>query len=272
MKTSNFITYTLLIGMALTSCTARANTNNEENKQTVEKPAAEIPAVEESAAALPIITENGVEPFVLGQSVNNIQSKGTFYDNFVWTKTYNIFIGDHFMELNEKEYKDYKKDFGDDLEFLGVSSKAFVVSEKDTVLIAWCNESGIIETLEIKSPKLSLENGVHVGLSSEELFSKYHAVFLTTDGFPSGCMQAYHIPGLSKNITLKVFADESDGSNWFWSVFDDMEPDADKSTKVKEGEMGDPSIYKIPLKYVKNCVLSVIDVRKGGIELFNIEN
>lgn len=210
----------------------------------------------------------------MGQSVKNIPSKGLFYDGFVWTKTYNIFIGDHYMELDEEEYRDYEKRFGEDeYEFLGVSNNAVVVLENDTLLIVQCNESGIIESLEIRSDKLSLKNGVHVGLSSEELFSKYHASFLTTDGFSGESWQAYHIPGLSKNITLRVFVEGSDGANWFSSVFDGMEPDVDKSTKVKEeGEMGGSSLYKIPLKYVTNCTLGVIDIRKGGIEMLSIDD
>lgn len=260
MKTSNYIVCLFLMWSILTSCTTKAN--NEVHNQTVE----------EYTAPFPTVKENGVEPFILGQCVDRVPSKGSFYDSFVYEKTYNIIIGDHYMELGEKEYKDYEREFGkDEYEFLGVSSKAVVVSEKDTLLIAWCNESGIIESLEIRSDKLSLENGVHVGLSSEELFSKYNASFLTTDGSPSGCWQAYYIPDLSRNFTLRVFVEESSGSDWFWSVFDGMEPDADKSTKVKDGEMH-PSLYKIPLQYVKNCTLGVIDIRKGGIEMFSIED
>lgn len=231
-------------------------------------------SVKEHTSALPAITENGVEPFLLGQSFKNIPSKGSFYDSIEWTKTYEIGIGDHCMELDEEEYKDFEKRFEkDEYEFFGVSSKAVVVSEKDTLLIAECSESGIIESLKIISDKLSLANGVHVGLSSKELFSKYNASFLTTDCFAGESWQAYHIPGLSKNITLRVFERGSDGAKWFNSVFDDMEPDADKSTKIKkEGEDGESSLYKIPLQYVKNCTIGVIDIRKGGIEMLSIKD
>ena len=139
MKTSNLITCVLLFSMTISSCKTWAkNGDYPQNGK-------------EQTTTFPSVTENGVEPFLLGQSVKNIPSKGLFYDGFVWTKTYNIFIGDHYMELDEEEYRDYEKRFGkDEYEFLGVSSNAVVVLENDTLLIVQCNESGIIESLEIR--------------------------------------------------------------------------------------------------------------------------
>ncbi len=259
MKTSYFITCALL-GMTLTSCSTKAN--NYENKQTVE----------ETTSFFPTITEKGVEPFIIGKSVKNIPPKGEFYDSFKWEKTFDILVGDHYLELNEKEYKDYNTRLGEDeIELLGISSNATVIYEDDTLLVARCDESGIISSIEVHSSKLQLDNGIHVGLSSDSLFAKYKAIFLTTEGLPSGCWQAYQVPGLHKNITLRVFSEESDGSQWYWSVFDGMEPNKEKSQKVKDGDGENPSLYKIPLQYVKKCSLGVIDVQEGGIEMLRIK-
>lgn len=130
------------------------------------------------------------------------------------------------------------------------------------------DKSGTIDHLEIFSSKLQLDNGIHTGLSSSEMFSKYNADFLTTDCFAGESWQIYHIIGLSENITLYAHKNSIDGADWFWSVFDNQVPDENKFKCVKDGTDGYSPIFKIPLNYVKNCSLEMIDVKKGGDVVF----
>ena len=208
----------------------------------------------------PNITENGIGPFVLGESLKNIPSKGTFYDKCIWSKVYDVLEGDIVSTYNEQEYKDlcrenkYYESADADIHMNG-----YVVSGKDTIIEVNCNESDMITNIRVKSSKLSLENGIHVGLTSKELDSKYNAVYITEGDYWGD--QIYYITGLSRNITLYA-----EGDDWIRESFNGY-TDPEKFKKINE-EDTTPYLYKIPLQYIKNKKLCLITICNGGNENF----
>jgi hypothetical protein len=205
----------------------------------------------------PNITEKGVGPFMLGESLKNIPSKGIFYDKCIWSKMYDVMEGDIISTYNEQEYKDLcrQDEFYESLD-ADIHMNGYVVSGKDTIIEVNCNESDVITNVQIKSSNLSLENGIHVGLTSKELESKYNAIYITEGDYWGD--QIYYITGLSRNITLYAEGDE-----WICDSFNGgISPDPEKFKKISE------NLYKIPLQYIKNYKLRLITICNGGNENF----
>lgn len=228
---------------------------------------------EEPENVLPTITGQGAEPFILGQSIMNIPPKGKFYDTILLSKHYGVIEGDHYLVIDENEIDDYYKTMGSDYfdpdAFMGT---AVVISDGDTLMVVSFNESGTIDNIEIISSILSLDNGIHVGLASTEMFSKYNADFLTTDCFSGESFQIYHIPGQSENITLFATMNGVDGASWYYdNISDDYEPDRTIFKCVKEEKNGFSALYKVPLNYVRNCSIKKIDITPNGREGFNLK-
>ena len=72
-------------------------------------------------------------------------------------------------------------DYFDPDAFMGT---AVVISDGDTLMVVSFNESGTIDNIEIISSILSLDNGIHVGLASTEMFSKYKNECVPTPNVP----------------------------------------------------------------------------------------
>lgn len=227
---------------------------------------------EEPENVIPTITGNGVEPFVLDSSIMNIPPKGKFYDTILLSKHYGVVKGDHYELIDETEIEDYYRTMGSDYfkpdDIIGT---AIVLFEKDTLLIVTYDESGIINHLEIFSNKLQLDNGIHTGLSSSEMFSKYNADFLTTDCFSGESWQVFYVPSLSRNITLFAFNNSVDGTEWYNNKIVDYEPDQSVFKCVKEEKNGNSALYKVPLDYVRDCSVKKIDVKSNGYEMFQLK-
>ena len=230
---------------------------------------------EESENVIPTITGNGVEPFVLGQSIMNIPPKGKFYDTILLSKRYGVVMGDHYLEIEEDEIEDYYKTMGSDYFEPDIIGKATVLDKGETLMVVSYDKSGTINYLEIFTGKLQLDNGIHVGLSSVEMFSKYNADFLTTDCFAGESWQAFHVPGQSKNITLFAVMNSSEGSTWYYdnTSCPGTSFDFDSTTFkcVKEEQDGYSALFKVPLDYARDCYIKKIDVHPKEYGMFNLK-
>lgn len=218
---------------------------------------------------MPLITESGVGPFVLGESIMNIPPHGEFYDTIVLNKKYGVTMGDHYVEIDENEIEDYYRTMGSDYfdpdEVIGTAT---VVSGNDTILVATYNESGKIHTIDVYSSKLKLENGIHTGLTSEEMFSKHKAQFLTTDCFAGESYQAYYVPETPQNITIKAYKNSEECSDWYYDAFPDSGCES-RCKRVKEG-YGESDIFSVPLELCKSRLVKKITIEQGGNEMFQL--
>lgn len=252
--TALFVTISLVV-----SCGSQENKNLDSTQ------------IVEVVNVVPVITENGVEPFILGQSILNIPPKGKYYDTILLNRYYGVTMGDHYVEIEESEIDDYYKTMGGDyFEPDAIFGTATVISDGDTLMVVKYDELGVINEIEVYSSKLETSNGIHIGLSSSELFSKYQAVFLTTDGFAGESWQAYHVPGLAENITLYAYRNDTERCEWYWNVIGFPEPDRTIFKCVKEDNDGHSPLFSVPLKYVENKSIEKISIVKGGDEGFHI--
>ena len=89
------------------------------------------------------VTPNSVGPIFLGELINNIPTKGDFYDRiekrYDWIDITDLYRGNEIM--------------------LEIRS----------------DDKGKIFLISICSPKIALRNGIHIGMTGEELESKYYA-------------------------------------------------------------------------------------------------
>ena len=219
---------------------------------------------------LPSITNNGVEPFVLGRSFMDIPPKGEYYDTITLDRKYGVVMGDHYVEITESDIEDYYKTMGSDyFEPDAIIGIATVFSAKDTLMVVTYDETGIIDKIDVYSDKLKLDNGIHIGMSSEELFSQYNAMFLTTDGFAGECWQAYYVSGTPPNITLYAHRNDEERGKWYGEVVGSVDPDRSIFRCVKEGD-GDSPIFNVPLQYCKQCSIRKMTILQGGVDMFKL--
>lgn len=243
----------------MTSCGNRSNDNQDSISH-------------EKSASLPTITESGVEPFVLGQSILNIPHKGQFYDTITHNKFYGVVMGDHYLEIEESEIQDYYRTMGSDYyEPDVVKGTATILQGGDTLMVVSYDKTGTINEIEVLSSLFQLNNGIRIGLSSDEMASKYNADFLTTDDFAGESWQSYNVRGLSKNITLLTQKNHEGNYNWYWSVVGSQEPDRSKYKCVKDNIDGNPSVYIVPSELTKGCRLEKIVVMENGYDFLHIQ-
>lgn len=158
---------------------------------------------------MPLITDRGVGPFVLGSSIRDIPQKGEFYDTIIYNPLYEIgFIGgDDKWEWDEQEMKKNKKDVEDGVYYIvSTHFDCYVVQGTDTLMCVAANTEGNITCIKVLSEKIQFESGIHVGLTSDEMFSKYNALYICgnsmagTDG--GWTMMYFEVPGIGDNISL----------------------------------------------------------------------
>ncbi len=209
---------------------------------------------------LPNITEQGVEPFLLGASMYNIPVKGSFYDTLLLEKRYSAFAySTVYNDLSESQVQEYKKEWGDNFEITGCAGLAEVVKGCDTIMTINYTEEGEITSIEVLSNMFQLVNGVHVGLSASEMFNTYKACYISpglgsADGFGYGKQQFYY-PDLHKDIYIMASISKDPMS---------ME------SKGSDVTVKDRFYYSIPFEEVKNdSVRSIIINKKMVISCFD---
>lgn len=222
-----------------------------------------------SSITFPKIANDGVEPFTLGRFITDIPSKGEYYDTITLDRKYGVIMGDHYVEIAENEIEDYYQTMGSDyFEPDAIIGIATVFSANDTLMVVTYDEMGIINKIEVYSNKLKLDNGIHTGMSSEELFSQYNAKFLTTDGFAGESWQAYYVSGTPPNITLYAQRESSEGTQWYFELVEMVGYEAFRC--VKDERDGCSPIFNIPLHYCKQRSIRIITIEPGGVEMFKL--
>ena len=203
----------------------------------------------------PNITERGVEPFLLGTSMFNIPAKGAFYDTILLEKLYSAFAYSKlFEDMTESQLQDLKKEWGDEVEVLGSVGIAKVIKESDTIMIIHISDDGVIKNIEVLSNKFQLVNGVHVGLSSTEMFNTYKACYISPglgsfDHFGIG-KQQFHYTDLPHDIYIMASASKHPGY---------------LESKGTEVTVKDVFYFSIPFEEVKNDSVRSIIIDKNMV-------
>lgn len=209
----------------------------------------------EEASAFPIITEQGVEPFMLGSSMFDIPAKGSFYDTLLLEKHYSAFAYSKlYNDLSENQVQEYRKEWGDNFEVLKCVGVATVVKDYDTIMTINYTEEGVITSIEVLSNRIQLENRVHVGLSATEMFNTYKACYISPglgsiDNFGLGKQQFYY-PNLPKDIYIMA-------STTKHPEYMEM--------KGSEVTVKDRFYYSIPLEEVKGDSVRSIIINKNMV-------
>ena len=257
MKKVSKITMLFVIAMAMMMAACESPSKGNSNDKSNSKE----PKV--TSFKYPTITEKGVTPFLLNESFLNVPPQGDYYDNIKLNRFYSVIMGDYVIDIADEKLNDYYDDFGSDAEVLGFYGTGVVIQGNDTLLIATYDENGIITEIEVFSEKIHFENGIHVGLSSETMASKYDASFLTTSYFPGQeVWMCYYVKGLPKNITL-----------WATNVYDIFDVDDGYGVPIPSRGKGTRNgcffQYIIPMDKVKDSHLASIRILSKDYESFN---
>lgn len=176
-------------------------------------------STEEEASVFPIITEQGVEPFVLGSSMYDIPAKGVFYDTLLLEKKYNAYMEGLTcgINLSEEELKKLKKEYSWTTLEVVACGFAYVIKDNDTLIKLDYDEHAIIKSIEVLSKQIKMQNGVCVGLSATEMLEKHNALFITPSSFNSelgenglGDDATFELPNQPISISIKAIYDKID--------------------------------------------------------------
>lgn len=162
----------------------------------------------------PNITVQGIEPFLMGSSMFDISTKGSYYDTIILEKRYSAWIDggfDFHSDMNEEELRQYKKEYNQQgitpiIESYGC---ALVIKNGDTLMKVFYDDKALVHTIEVYSTHIQMENGIHVGMSSQEMYEKHNAkCMIPYDTFAFECGFGddviYKIPDNPKNISIKA--------------------------------------------------------------------
>lgn len=167
----------------------------------------------------PKITEQGVEPFIVGASMYDISVKGDFYDTILLVKRYNAYMEGLTCgtNLNEKELQELKRQYSWTTLEVVACGFAYVIKDNDTLMKIDYDENAIIQSITVLSEQIKMQNGVCVGVSATEMLEKHHALFITPSSYNSelgenglGDDATFNLPDQSVNISVKAFYDKID--------------------------------------------------------------
>lgn len=235
---------------------------NQREKALVEQQSVEsVTATEQPKQQHAIITKRGCFPFVVGASIHDIPFHGDYYDTITFKQIYGTLVGgEHYAEFTESEWTEYCDSYGDvDVDEYTYYGKCLAMNGNDIILSASFDQDDIITNLIIYSEELQLENGIHVGMSSETMASTYGASFLSTDNFQGEYTMWYSVNGLPDEIALMA---ENRGD-----IFDDNYP-AEPKRGVKLCETDYGPVFKVPIDVVKDSYVKTIEVNNNRITWF----
>ena len=259
------ITAVVLVGAIIIASliTSKKQRNGQAESEMV-NPTTEQTVTPEQPKYL-IVTKRGCVPFVIGASIHAIPLHGDYYDNVVFEQIYVVYEHGHIFEYKESEWKEYYDSYGqeEDVEVVSYHGQCLVLNGNDTILIASYYQDDIITNLCIYSEKLQLENGIHVGMSSEAMASTYNASFLSTDCFEGEYSMWYSVNGLPEEIDL-IAEKRVD-------IFDNNYPaEPIRGVKLCETEYG--PVFKVPTDVVKDSYVKTIEVNKYVNPFFHPQN
>ncbi|MBO4588937.1 MAG: hypothetical protein J5711_08610 [Bacteroidales bacterium] len=216
---------------------------------------------EEAHVNYPNITENGVGQFVLGASIRDISYKGDYYDTIVFKIMYSVSgtMDGQDYEWTEQQLAEYGGE-EDGWTIENTHANCFIVSGIDTLMIVTADNEWRITKIKIMSNKFQFENGLHIGMSSGELFSKYNAKFITTqnDSYLGGCdtiEMGYEIPSMANTVSL--IAAKNNHISFECDNNTDY-PMFPCNSEYRDGK------YYMPLEDVKDDFLAYIVIMKKG--------
>lgn len=246
----------LLVGaIILASIVIPKKREKKQEEPETNNPIAEQ-TVQPEQSQQPFITKRGCIPFVIGASIHDIPLHGDYYDNVIFEQIYVVNAhGGYIFEYKESEWKEYCDSYGenDDVEVVSYYGQCLVLNGNDTILIASYDQDDNITELCIYSEELQLENGIHVGMSSEAMASTYNASFFSTDWFELNYTMWYSVNELPDEITL--MAKSFDG---FWDDGHPAEPK--RGVKLYETDYG--PVFRVPIDAVKDSYVETIVVNK----------
>lgn len=254
MKKAVIVLFVLSTIITFYSCGSKTTNGHEYvlDSESVEE------EVVEDLPKFPLIDFEGVGEIKIGSYVSNIPSKSSFYDKIIINKIYSATLGDHGVYLSENELEKYKDDPYVDVD--GELLEGIVKNGNDTMIIFRSSNSSTIDEITIYSPNLKFENGIGVGLRTDELCSNYNASILSTDLWAGTYAMWYDIPNFPSNVGLYLAKNKLDEMNIFEYVDDGtMIP---KGGELIREEDGHSPIYRVSKSLVENSYIEYIIIRE----------
>lgn len=194
MKTTiKLTTIALFVGVIMASC----GTNSNKIQDSA--------VVEELIASFPAITQNGIEPFLLGTYAPDIPPQGEWYDNIEIVEEYEVMYGMlcNIMTVSAEELKEMQEnDMINDI----ISHRFGLIVKKGEVKLMSieCDDNRRISKITVKTPDFKMSNGVCVGMSIEDI-SKFSKAILKMNGMTtSDAHLAIEIQGIPSNILVNL--------------------------------------------------------------------
>ena len=204
---------------------------------------------QEEVCVFPNITEKGVEPFLIGSSLFDIPLKGAYYDTITLEKQIAIPMDEGLWIITEEEYDEMMKKYpNNELSDVKVTMYANVKKNANTLLYLKCGKDANIEGITVLSDNFKTDNGLHVGITTEELISNYNAkTECTYQHYGTGTI-LYNIPNFTNYI--KFVANHSftllDGS-CDWNGYN-IESDTFIQDSIKDWAIGGILIHNKPIE------------------------
>ncbi|MBO7201234.1 MAG: hypothetical protein J6V54_07570 [Bacteroidales bacterium] len=256
MKKAVIVLFVLSTIITFYSCGSKTTNEHEYvlDSESVEE------EVVEDLPKFPLIDFEGVGEIKIGSYVSNILSKSSFYDKIIINKIYSATLGDHGVYLSENELEKYKDDPYVDVD--GELLEGIVKNGNDTMIIFRSSNSNTIDEIEIYSPNLKFENGIGVGLRTDELCSNYNASILSTDLWAGTYAMWYDIPNFPSNVGLYLAKNKLDEMNIFEYVDGTGIMIPKGGELIREEEDGHSPIYRVSKSLVENSYIEYIIIRE----------
>ena len=256
MKKAVIVLFVLSTIITFYSCGSKTTNEHEYvlDSESVEE------EVVEDLPKFPLIDFEGVGEIKIGSYVSNIPSKSSFYDKIIINKIYSATLGDHGVYLSENELEKYKDDPYVDVD--GELLEGIVKNGNDTMIIFRSSNSSMIDKIEIYSPNLKFENGIGVGLRTDELCSNYNASILSTDLWAGTYAMWYDIPNFPSNVGLYLAKNKLDEMNIFEYVDGTGIMIPKGGELIREEEDGHSQIYRVSKSLVENSYIEYIIIRE----------
>lgn len=200
MKLSATLFSLSLAAVCLAGCNSPSSKNNDDAKETAQADSARPAAEPEKQVKFPGVTREGIGELTIGTPLRNCLS---YHESgFIPTREE--------AEGAELQYGFYNKT-GIKLMGLGDSFPYLLLYNDEELMAAAeieeSSDSHELTKIIVYSPKLRLENGIHVGMSAQELADKYDAEIRFSEGAEDELL-CFDVEGISDKFTLMATAKE----------------------------------------------------------------
>lgn len=221
--------------------------------------------VAEETCDIPIITEQGVEPFVLGASLLDIPAQGDFYNSVIINTFYDWFEKEGEMSgqhCTESEYKEAYEMTNGGILIEKKYGVAEILKDGDTIMTIDYDGNMLITNITIWSNLFQMKNGIHVGMEALDLIKNYDAHFVTQNEWQDGGTNLSNnliidVPSLPKHII--VFSEINS------KIEDYMSKQMEQSGNYYDFNY----VYKLPSELINNNVVSKIKIRNTDFDCYD---